>query len=57
VTARQLSKAVGWKGPSASVHCGKLAGLLCGLRGKYPGSDNVFLLAELIPPDDNDLGE
>ncbi len=57
MTARQLSKAVGWKGPSASVHCGKLAGLLCGLRGKYPGSDNVFLLAELIPPDDNDLGE
>lgn len=51
VTARQLATAVGLSSfNAANLHYGKLGRLLFSVLGKPAGADNIFILAELIPP-------
>ena len=51
VTARQLAAAVGLSNfNAANLHYGKLGRLLFSVLGKPAGADNVFMLAELVPP-------
>jgi 5-methylcytosine-specific restriction protein A len=51
VTARQLAAAVGLANfNAANLHYGKLGRLLFSVLGKPAGADNVFILADLVPP-------
>ena len=51
VTARRLAIAVGLANfNAANLHYGKLGRLLFSVLGKPAGADNVFILANLVPP-------
>ena len=51
VSARKLAAAVGLaKFNAANLHYGKLGRLLFSVLGKPAGANNVFILAELVPP-------
>lgn len=51
ITARQLAAAVGLANfNAANLHYGKLGRLLVSVLGKPADADNVFMLADLVPP-------
>jgi putative restriction endonuclease len=58
VSARQLAAAVGLANfNAANLHYGKLGRSLFSVLGKPAGADNVFILADLVPPGQRDNKE